>query len=99
MSLLALFRFVAIAEGISYLALGITMPLKYVWEMPQPNIWVGMIHGMLFIVYVGIAILYSVEQRWSFRKLAISLIASLIPAGTFYIDRVYLRTPQVNSPS
>jgi integral membrane protein len=99
MSLLSLFRFVAIAEGISYLGLFITMPLKYVWGMPEPNIWVGMTHGVLFIAYVGIAILYSLENSWSFRKLAISLIASLIPAGTFYIDRAYLRTPRLNSPS
>jgi len=99
MSLLSLFRFVAIAEGISYLALFITMPLKYIWEMPQPNLWVGMTHGVLFIAYVGVAILYSVENKWSFRKLTISLIASLIPVGTFYIDREYLRKRQVNSPS
>ena len=39
------FRILAFMEGLSYLAiLFITMPLKYLYEMPLPNLVVGMAH-------------------------------------------------------
>ncbi len=45
------FRFVvAIAEGISFLILlFIAMPLKYFAELPEVVLYVGWIHGVLFI--------------------------------------------------
>jgi integral membrane protein len=46
------FRWIAIAEGISYLAFFITMPLKYMLEITTPNKIIGMAHGLLFVVYV-----------------------------------------------
>ena len=41
------FRWIAILEGISFIAFFITMPLKYFIEMPTPNKYVGMTHGVL----------------------------------------------------
>lgn len=51
MNWLTQFKVLAIAEGISYLLFGLTMPLKYVYEVPEPNYFVGMAHGVLFILY------------------------------------------------
>jgi len=85
------FRIIAILEGISYLLLGITMYLKYVEGNGLPNKVVGMIHGVLFILYVFYAYILYKEQNWSLSKFAIVLIASLIPFGTFYIDNKYLK--------
>jgi integral membrane protein len=87
----ALFGKLAIFEGYSFLALFITMPLKYFAEMPLPNMVVGMIHGVLFICYVLFAIIVTVEQKWTLKRFAILFIASLIPFGTFYIEKKYLR--------
>ena len=50
-SLLGQLRILAILEGISYLLLGLTMPLKYWYNMGMPNKIVGMIHGVLFIAF------------------------------------------------
>jgi len=44
-------RLVAIAEGISYLAFALTMPLKYGWNIEMPNKIVGSVHGFLFVFY------------------------------------------------
>jgi integral membrane protein len=86
------FRIVAFAEGVSYLLLGITMPLKYMLEMPGPNYVVGMAHGFLFILYVGLLAYVAFRHRWSLLKTGLSFVASLIPFGTFIAERkVYLR--------
>jgi integral membrane protein len=86
-----LFGKLAIFEGYSFLALFITMPLKYFAEIPMPNKIVGMIHGFLFIAYVVFAIIVTVEQKWTLKRFALLFIASLIPFGTFYIEKKYLR--------
>lgn len=86
------FRIVAFTEGVSYLLLGITMPLKYMLEMPGPNYVVGMAHGFLFILYVVLLAYVALRHRWSFLKTTLAFLASLIPFGTFIAERkVYLR--------
>lgn len=81
------FRFIALIEGISFLLIGLTMILKYGYEIPGPNKVVGMIHGVLFIIYVLLLMQVSYLYKWSFWKFSIGFIASLIPFGTFYADK------------
>lgn len=80
-------RLVAYLEGASYLLLGVTMLLKYEWQMPQPNYYVGMLHGWLFIAYVGLVLWVAFRQGWPWLKTTLALLASLIPFGTFYADQ------------
>ncbi|NER15693.1 DUF3817 domain-containing protein [Spongiivirga citrea] len=90
--MLKTFRITAILEGISYLLLfGITMPLKYLATMPEPNIIVGYIHGFLFMVFVALAAIVCYERKWGLKRFIIFFIAALLPFGTFYIDKKYLR--------
>jgi len=90
--MLKLFRATAILEGISYLALfGITMPLKYWAEIPEPNKVVGYAHGILFITYILLAFIVWYSNKWSFKKLLIFIIASLLPFATFYVEEKYLK--------
>jgi len=79
-------RFLAIAEGISYISFGITMPLKRIYNMPAPNYYVGMAHGVLFIAYILFCLISYKKYNWSFKKLFLAGIASLIPFGTFVAD-------------
>ncbi len=45
-------RLVGILEGISFVVLlGIAMPLKYMAGMPRAVSWVGMAHGVLFVIW------------------------------------------------
>lgn len=80
-------RIVGFIEGVSFLIiLFITMPLKYFFNQPGANRIIGMIHGLLFILYVFYVIQSKIEYRWSFKKMMLALLASIIPFGTFWAD-------------
>ena len=86
------FRIISILEGISYLALFfVTMPLKYIWENGAPNKVVGMAHGFLFLAYIVLAFMMKPERKWSNTTLGIVLLCSVLPFGTFWMDKKYLR--------
>ena len=82
-----IFRKVAILEGISFLLIGITMYLKYEMAMPKPNFIVGIVHGILFIVYCFMLAWLFFSDKWKFSEGFWSLVASLLPFGTFVADR------------
>ncbi|WP_299096731.1 DUF3817 domain-containing protein [Winogradskyella sp.] len=91
--LLPTFRIVAHLEGLSYiLLLFIATPLKYFAEDPQYVRLLGMPHGLLFIAYVVMAVLMSKDMKWDGKTLMKVLVASIIPFGTFYIDKKYLKS-------
>ncbi len=95
--MLNLFRVTSILEGISYLALfAVTMPLKYLADLPMPNKYVGYAHGVLFIAYVLLAVVFWKQKKWSFKKGFILLLASLLPFATFYVDHKYLKPLATN---
>jgi integral membrane protein len=82
------FRLIALAEGVSFIALmGVAMPLKYAAGMPTPVTVVGWIHGVLFILYVVTGTHAAIAGRWSYRFIALAFAASLIPGATFWLDR------------
>jgi len=84
-------RIVAFIEGCSYLLLGITMILKYKFSLPQPNYIVGLAHGIFFILYLFLLLQVSFLYRWNIYKIFMAFLASLIPFGTFYADKVLFR--------
>lgn len=86
-------RILGIIEGISYLTLfGITMPLKYMMGMKEPNYIVGLIHGFLFVGYVAWTYLVYKQYNLSIKTTLILLIASLLPFGTFVTDAKILKS-------
>lgn len=89
--MLSQLRFLAIAEGISYLLLGITMIFKYGYEILWPNLVVGMSHGVLFIAYCVWVLLVSRSHSWKTYQTLLALIASLIPVATFIVEAQWLR--------
>lgn len=87
-----IFRIVALLEGVSYLLLlFVAVPIKYLLDDPQYVKMLGMPHGMLFIGYVILAFLIRSDYKWNSRQFLVVLIASVIPFGTFYVDKKYLR--------
>ena len=81
-------RLLAYVEGISFLILlFITMPLKYALNYHEPNQVFGMMHGILFILYVFAVIQIKIEQDWKMKKTILALLASVIPFGTFWADK------------
>ena len=92
--MLKIFKITAILEGISYLALFSTMlfikpsNVELYHTLLYP---IGMSHGILFIGYILLAFVVKNSQKWSLKDFAIVLVASLVPFGTFYVDRKYLK--------
>lgn len=79
-------------EGVSFLVLlGVAMPLKYLAGWPQAVRVVGMAHGVLFLLYVLAAIQAALDHHWTWKRTAIVLAASLLPAGPFVVDARILR--------
>ncbi|WP_181305614.1 DUF3817 domain-containing protein [Rufibacter sp. XAAS-G3-1] len=82
------FRTIAVLEGISYIILlFIAMPLKRMAGIPEVQKYVGWAHGLLFILFVALLVQVWREYRWSFGKVVMAFVASLIPFGTFVLDR------------
>lgn len=86
-----IFRIVAFLEGISYLLLlGIGVPLKYLYENESWVKGLGMPHGLLFVGYLILAFLIKDEQKWDTKTFVLVCLASVIPFGTFWVERKHV---------
>jgi integral membrane protein len=91
--MLRIFKLTAILEGISYILLFANMlllkpsNLELYKQLLYP---IGMSHGVLFVGYIVLAIILKKTMRWNYISFLIILLASLLPFGTFYVDKKYL---------
>lgn len=91
--MLKIFKITALLEGISFLVLIANM---LVLKTNNPEIYhtivrpFGIGHGALFIGYIILAFFLKKPQNWNFKIFSIILLASLVPFGTFYVDKKYL---------
>lgn len=80
---------VGIWEGISYLILlFVAMPLKYFANIPEAVRIVGSLHGVLFVLFMFCILNAMLKSKLSFQKAVIAFVASLIPFGTFFLDKL-----------
>ena len=87
-----IFRIISFLEGISYLLLlFIAVPIKYFQGDESYVKILGMPHGILFMGYIILVILIQKQMKWNLKNLGIVILASIIPFGTFYVDKKYLR--------
>ena len=84
-------RVIAWMEGVSFLLFGVSMPLKYGFDIPEPNYIIGMVHGILFVIYNLLILKHSKLKNWSIREIIFLCFLSLVPFGTFYGDYKYLK--------
>lgn len=90
--MIKIFKTIALLEGVSLLALlFFAMPMKYIFGNPIFVKHIGMGHGLLFILYIALAVVLKFEQKWDNKKFGIICIASIIPFGTFYIEQKYFK--------
>jgi integral membrane protein len=83
------FLLVGKVEGYSYLILlGIAMPLKYIFKMPEFVRPVGMTHGILFIAFMILLALMFCKLKLSFKNSAVAFLLSLVPFGTFFLKKL-----------
>src|SRR5690606_38304541 len=81
-------RLVGLLEGISFLLLlFIAMPVKYMMDNPILVKYVGMSHGVLFVLFLVVLLAVCEKQKWSLSMFVMGLIASILPFGPFLFER------------
>jgi len=89
--MIKLFRLITLLEGSSYLLLlFVAVPLKYLMGDESYVKLLGMPHGLLFIAYIILSFVMRKKMNWNTTSFIIILLASIIPFGTFYVDKKYL---------
>jgi integral membrane protein len=80
-------RLVGLLEGISFLLLlFIAMPVKYMLDNPVLVKYMGMGHGVLFILFLVVLFAVCEKQKWPLSMFILGLIASILPFGPFIFD-------------
>lgn len=75
-------------EGFSWLLLlFVAMPLKYGFGQPWAVSWVGMAHGALFVLFVGVLGFAHLQLRWTVKRSALLFVSALLPFGFLWMDR------------
>ena len=88
MTALRQLRLVAFLEGSSFLVLlFIAMPLKYLAGLPLAVRIVGLVHGLLFLLFLAALYRAGSQRGWPLRRWAIAFVSSVVPFGTFVFDR------------
>jgi len=81
------FRAVALVEAVSYLILLAAMVAKYGFDAPIGVRIMGPLHGVIFLVYAGLAFNVREQLRWSAQHTAAVLAAAVIPLGGYLVER------------
>lgn len=82
---------IAQLEAFSWAALIVTMMLKYGLNMPGPNKVVGMIHGVLFILFIICAFLFASQRRMAGSHYLIIVVAGFLPFATLWYESKFLK--------
>lgn len=89
-----IFKYIALAEGTSYLILFFNMLFI---KHSNPEIYkmllfpIGMTHGLLFVSYILLAFIIKKQQNWNSKEIVAVQVASLLPFATFYVEKKYLK--------
>lgn len=92
-------RLLGLAEGFSLLLLLlVAVPLKHLYGDASWVRALGPVHGLLFLLYLLGTLRVGVEQHWRFAETTWKvLLASIVPFGTFYVERTILAPLQHSS--
>jgi integral membrane protein len=80
-------RLVSMPEGLSFVILLVCSVLKRTTSFNAVPV-MGMVHGIIFILYVIFALIAWNAQRWTFKRAAWVLVLSVLPGGGFYAERL-----------
>jgi integral membrane protein len=83
-------RIASIAEAVSYLALLVATVIKQTGGTESGVTALGPIHGILYLIFVGLIAWYRKDLGWTWMKAFIAMIIGSLPFGGFWIDRKWL---------
>lgn len=94
-SVLGRFRLMAIISGVMSLLLWfVYMPAKYLLNNPDlhnATIWIPMVHGYLYPIYVLFAIQFSVSKRWKTANILGLILAGTLPIASIWAERYVVK--------
>ena len=85
---------IGFAEGLSAFALFcVAMPMKYIFDSIGKSefFWVGMIHGLLWVLYAAVATLALFKNKLSVKQYFLLALLSFLPLGPILADRYVLK--------
>jgi integral membrane protein len=80
-------RLVSGPEGLSFLLLLVCSVLKRTTSFNAVPV-MGMVHGILFILYVVFLYLAWQERRWDGKRVGLLFLLSVLPTGGFFAERM-----------
>ena len=90
------FRVMAIIAGVMSLLLWfVYMPIKYIFEAPDLHssvIWIPMVHGYLYPIYILTAIQFATKARWPIMKMLGLVLAGTLPVASLLAERRVVRS-------
>ena len=94
-SVILRFRVMAIISGVMSLLLWfVYMPVKYIFDAPDLHsklIWIPMVHGYLYPIYILTAISFSLKARWPLMKMLLLMLAGTLPIASLIAERRVVR--------
>ena len=89
------FRVMAIISGVMSLLLWfVYMPVKYIFNAPELHskiIWIPIVHGYLYPIYILTAISFSLKARWPLMKMLLLMLAGTLPIASLIAERRVVR--------
>jgi integral membrane protein len=89
------FRVMALIAGVMSLLLWfVYLPVKYLLDNPDllsNVIWIPMVHGYLYPVYVLTAIQFAVKDKWPLMKMLGLILAGTVPVASIVAERRVVR--------
>ena len=92
-------RAVAALEATSYLVLLGAVISYRVFDGPDITSTVGLVHGLIFLVYFAVVLAQREERGWGTRKTIEVLVAAVVPVGGYVVaHRVATEAEQTGRP-
>lgn len=86
-----LYRFLAIAEAVTWTLLIVAMVAKYGFELDALVPIAGSIHGFVFLSYGAMQLVVGHNQRWPLGTVALGVLTAVIPYATIPWERRLVR--------
>lgn len=89
------YRVMALVSGVMSLLLWfVYVPIKAFSSNPDLHsqlVWIPMVHGYLYPIYVLTAIQFSIKARWSLPKMLGLILAGTLPVASLVAERRVVR--------
>ena len=96
MTPLRLFRFAAIAEAVTWTLLLAGLVLRATLGLDLAVTVGGGIHGFVFLAFAAVAVLVSINQRWSFVVTVLAVGSAVVPYATIPVELWLGRTGRLS---